>query len=72
MMKNRISIVRPPKTPGYVIIDDRGIPRTVSDWKAAVHVLTALTTEDTDSLDLMRSDIDRGQTQYLSAKEHVD
>jgi hypothetical protein len=41
-MKKRIGIVRFPETGCYVIIDNRGFPRTVGKWEEAVEALRAL------------------------------
>jgi hypothetical protein len=64
-MNKRIGIVRAPETGCYVLIDDRGFPRTVGKWEEAVEALRALTLEADSAIEAMKPEIDAGKMMHL-------
>jgi len=61
----RIGIVRAPETGCYVIIDDRGFPRTAGKWEDAVEALRVLTLEADSAIEAMKPEIDAGKMIHL-------
>jgi hypothetical protein len=63
--KTQIAIVRAPQIGCYVIIDDRGFPRTAGKWPEAVLALRALTLEANSAIEAMKPEIDAGKMMHL-------
>ena len=68
-MNEGISVVRSPELGTYIIVDSRGIPRTVTNWEDAANVLKAIAMEDNTEIDLARVEIDAGVTKRFRCRE---
>jgi hypothetical protein len=64
-METKIGILRSQQAGCYLILNDRGIPRTARKWQEAVLILRAITLEANSTIEAMKPEIDAGKRMHL-------